>query len=79
MHPLTNYKLLDNVFSEFACGLKIQQQEILADYCKRKGADGVCFNSSLHAGGMNYVLFNPNDAACISVLNREIKSVDINV
>ena len=31
MHPLTNYKLLDDVFSELARGLKIQQQqEILA-------------------------------------------------
>ena len=30
-HPLTNYKLLDDVFSEVARGLKIQQQqEILA-------------------------------------------------
>lgn len=32
MHPLTNYKLLDDVFSELARGLKIQQQqEILAN------------------------------------------------
>ena len=32
MHPLTNYKLLEDVFSELACGLKIQQQqEILAN------------------------------------------------
>ena len=53
--------------------------QLICEYCKRNGADGVCFDSSLHAGGMNYVLFNPNDAACISVLNREIKSVDINV
>lgn len=31
MHPLTNYKLPDDVFSELARGLKIQQQqEILA-------------------------------------------------
>lgn len=31
MHPLTNYKLMDDVFSELARGLKIQQQqEILA-------------------------------------------------
>ena len=27
MHPLTNYKLLDDVFSELARGLKIQQQQ----------------------------------------------------
>ena len=27
MHPLTNYKFLCDVFSELACGLKIQQSQ----------------------------------------------------
>ena len=31
MHPLTNYKLLDDVFSELARGLKIQQQQEIED------------------------------------------------
>ena len=29
MHPLTNYKLLDDVFSELAGGLKLQQQQAI--------------------------------------------------
>ena len=35
MHPLTNYKLLDDVFSELARGLKIQQQQEILTRCIR--------------------------------------------
>ena len=55
MHPLTNYKLLDDVFSELACGLKIQQQqEILArawkPYMKELETmytDATCYESEM--------------------------------
>lgn len=54
-HPLTNYKLLDDVFSELARGLKIQQQqEILASAWKpyMKGlytmyTDATCYESEM--------------------------------
>ena len=54
-HPLTNYKLLDEVFSELARGLKIQQQqEILADawrpYMKdleTMYTDATCYESEM--------------------------------
>lgn len=54
-HPLTNYKLLDEVFSELARGLKIQQQqEILADawrpYMKDLDTmytDATCYESEM--------------------------------
>lgn len=54
-HPLTNYKLLDDVFSELARGLKIQQQqEILASawkpYMKELDTmytDATCYESEM--------------------------------
>ena len=36
-----------------------------------------CFESSLKKGGLNYVLFNENDADCIDVENIHIKEVII--
>ena len=53
--------------------------QLICEYCKRNNADGICFNSSLHTGGVNYVLFNPADAKCIKVISREIKSIQISV
>lgn len=53
--------------------------QLICEYCKRNTADGICFNSSLHSGGVNYVLFNPDDAKCISVVSREIKLIQITV
>jgi len=55
LKPLTNYKLLDDVFSELACGLKIQQQqEILASawkpYMKELDTmytDATCYESEM--------------------------------
>ena len=55
MHPLTNYKFLDDVLSERACGLKIQQQQdILAiawkPYMKDFDtiyADATCYKSEM--------------------------------
>lgn len=51
--------------------------QLICEYCKQNGADGIRFNSSLHQGGTNVVLFNSSDATCISVLSREIKNVKI--
>ena len=53
--------------------------QLICEYCKRNNADGICFNSSLHSGGVNYVLFNPDDAKCINVVSREVKSIQIKV
>lgn len=53
--------------------------QLICEYCKRNNADGICFNSSLHSGGVNYVLFNPEDAKCTSVISREAKSIQITV
>ena len=53
--------------------------QLICEYCKRSKADGIYFGSSLHSGGVNYVLFNPEDAKCIRVSSREIKSIHIGI
>lgn len=61
MHPLTNYKLLDDVFSELARGLKIQQQqEILARAWKpyMKDLDTMYTDATCYESEMRY----PTDA-----------------
>lgn len=57
MHPLTNYKLLDDVFSELARGLKIQQQqEILASAWKpyMKDLDTMYTDATCYESEMRY-------------------------
>lgn len=51
--------------------------QLICEYCKQNGADGIQFNSSLHQGGVNIVLFNPSDAKCVRVSSWEIKKVII--
>lgn len=41
------------------------------------GADGILFNSSLHNGGKNVVLFGQDKVECISVKMYRITKVDI--
>lgn len=53
--------------------------QLICEYCKVKGADGICFESTLHRGGKNYVLFDSNSAKCTKVLYREVKEIDIRV
>ena len=40
-------------------------------------ADGICFKSSLYPGGVNYVLFDPKAADCVSVESHVIGTIDI--
>lgn len=42
------------------------------------GTDGILFNSSLHQGGKNIVLFNEDKVKCISVKKHHITDVSIN-
>lgn len=53
--------------------------QLICEYCKVKGADGICFESTLHRGGKNYVLFDGNSAKCTKVVYREVKEIDIRV
>jgi hypothetical protein len=51
--------------------------QLIGEYCKINGIDGICFNSSLHNGGVNVVLFDSSSAECIKVKSREIREVHI--
>ncbi len=51
--------------------------QLICEYCKINGIDGICFNSSLHNGGVNVVLFDSFSAECIKVKSREIREVHI--
>lgn len=68
--PLSRYDTeLEYVPTQFICEL-----------CRKNGADGICFNSSLHQSGMNYVLFCGNDDSkikCQSVETKTIEHVEI--
>lgn len=49
--------------------------QLICEYCKINGIDGICFNSSLHKGGVNVVLFDSSAAKCVKVQSREIRDV----
>ena len=51
--------------------------QLICEYCKINGIDGICFKSSLHNGGVNVVLFDSSSAECIKVKSREIRDVHI--
>ena len=51
--------------------------QLICEYCKHNGADGIMFKSSLHKSGSNIVLFNKDDAKCTKVYVKEITNVTI--
>lgn len=52
--------------------------QLICEYCKRiVGADGISFESPLHKGGRNYVLFDDSSAKCVRVDSHEITKIDI--
>ena len=57
--------------------------QLICEYCRRivdsegATADGITFESSLHKGGRNYVLFDESAAKCIRVDSHEITKIDI--
>ena len=51
--------------------------QLICEYCKLNGIDGIRFESSLHKGGINVVLFDANKAECILVESKEIRNVKI--
>lgn len=58
--------------------LEYVSTQLICEYCKRiVGADGISFESSLHKGGRNYVLFDDSAAKCIRVDIHEITKIDI--
>lgn len=78
-------KIIDAISEDLSKPLRRYDSEIeyvptqlICEYCKRiVGADGISFESSLHKGGRNYVLFDDSSAKCIRVDAHEITRIDI--
>ena len=52
--------------------------QLICEFCKKYvQADGICFDSSLYCGGLNYVLFDNKAAKCTDVECHEITKIDI--
>lgn len=51
--------------------------QFLAEEIKRMGFDGLRFNSSLHSGGVNVVLFDPDNAEAVSSDLVDVKEIKI--
>lgn len=84
VHEILKYKLLQNISKDLSKPLRRFDTEIeyvptqfVCEYCKISGIDGIQFNSSLHKGGVNVVLFNSKSAECVAVNTIEIKQVTI--
>lgn len=69
---------LSKPLRRFDTDLEYVPTQYICEYCKLNGIDGIRFNSSLHKGGVNVVLFDSTSAECIKVFSREITNVTIN-
>lgn len=78
-------KIIDTISDDLSKPLRRYDSELeyvptqlICEYCKQiVGADGISFESSLHKGGRNYVLFDDSAAKCIRVDSHEITKIDI--
>lgn len=71
-------KDLSKPLRRFDTELEYVPTQYICEYCKQfLDADGICFESSLHKGHINYVLFNPKNAKCTYVSTHEISSVTL--
>lgn len=87
-HNDVKHKLLLNAvakdmskpLSRYDTELEYVPTQFICELCRINGADGICFSSSLHHIGMNYVLFCGNDDSkikCSSVETLTIEHVEI--
>ena len=53
--------------------------QMICEYCKMQGAAGISFDSTMHKGGKNYVLFDSASAKCTKVFCREVTDIEISV
>lgn len=51
--------------------------QLICEFCKHKGADGIIFRSSLYDKGVNLVVFDEAKVLCSSVIKKEVVSVII--
>lgn len=78
-------KIVDAISADLSKPLRRYDTELeyvptqfICEYCRYElKADGISFESSLHKGGRNHVLFDESSAECIKVENHEITKIDI--
>lgn len=78
-------KIIDAISADLSKPLRRYDSELeyvptqlICEYCRHiVNADGITFESSLHIGGRNYVLFDENSAQCMRVDLHEITTIDI--
>ena len=75
------YNTIGQMFSRPYNGepTKYLPTQYLAEEIKNMGFDGLRFNSSLHSGGINVVLFDPEACKAVSSDLVEIKSINIDM
>lgn len=81
---VSKYLLLQRISNDlskplrrFDTELEYVPTQLICEYCKLEGIDGIMFNSSVHKGGVNVVLFDAGSAVCTTVKQVEIKRVII--
>ena len=70
-------KDLSKPLRRFDTELEYVPTQLICEFCKLHDIDGIMFNSSLHKGGVNVVLFDADNAECAAVKQVEINRVDI--
>lgn len=80
-------KIIDAISKDLSKPLRRYDSELeyvptqfICEYCKNElHADGIIFESSLHKGGRNYVLFDESSVKCTKVETHEITRIDIDI
>lgn len=69
---------LSKPLRRFDSELEYVPTQLICEFCRRVVcADGITFESALHKGARNYVLFDETSAKCIEVNSHEITKIDI--
>ena len=83
---ISKFKLIQRISNDlskplrrFDTELEYVPTQLICEFCKLNEIDGIRFNSSLHVGGVNIVLFDSSSAECVSVKKVEIKHVTISL
>ncbi len=79
MHFPSLFNTIGQKFSKPVNGYPLEYlpTQYLAEEIKRMGFDGLRFNSSLHKGGVNLVLFNPEECRPISSELVKVTGIDV--
>lgn len=69
---------LSTPMRSFYSSVEYVPTQFICEYIRYKyDVDGICFNSSLHSGGINYVIFKPELFECVDVFGKEICTLEL--